>query len=130
MTTSVDLPGQLTAEVEAPPSIVVTTVSSGTPTPVPVAVPATTVAPVAAPGTPTASVSFTSGPSVSGWGSRVDQSSPSASWDILVPASIDRVPAVSIYLATGELVLADVVATASHVYITFPFPVAGFVILT
>jgi hypothetical protein len=100
------------------------TVEAVSPPSVPIA------ATVDAPGIPTATVSAFSGPAVESWGSRVDQSTPSASWNIPVPPSIGRVPSVSIYLTTGELVFADVTATDTNVYITFPSPYAGFVILT
>lgn len=100
------------------------TVSAVAPPSLPVATP------VSAPGTPTAQVSLTAGPAVQSWGARVDQTTPSASWNIDVPPNLGRVPAVSIYLATGELVYADVVATPTNVYITFPSAYAGFVILT
>lgn len=57
------------------------------------------------------------------------QNTPSASWSILVPASMNRRPNVSVYVG-GKLVFADISATSSAVNITFPSPVAGSAVLS
>lgn len=55
------------------------------------------------------------------------QSSPSASWSF--DHALGRIPVVSVYI-NGELVLADVQATTSHVTIQFPTPTSGVAVLT
>ncbi len=93
------------------------------PTSSPVAVP------VALSDAPTATVSLNSGPALAGWGHVHHQSSPAASWHVPVPPELGRRPVVSVYLEDGELILTDVVATATDVYLTFPAPIAGYVVL-
>lgn len=56
------------------------------------------------------------------------QAATAATWTI--PHSFGRRPAVSVYLATGEEVDADVVATPTQVVVTFASPQAGSAILT
>lgn len=55
------------------------------------------------------------------------QESASASWAIAHP--LGRQPGVGTYIG-GELVEGDVVASATHVYITWPSPLAGTAVLT
>lgn len=55
------------------------------------------------------------------------QTSASASWTFA--HSFDRIPSVDVYLSNGEQVDADVLATTTHVYVTFADPTTGFVIL-
>lgn len=61
-----------------------------------------------------------------GGGVRFDVSTPSASW--IIPHGFGRVPIVSVYLSTGEQVLADVSATATTINVVMTAPRAGFVI--
>lgn len=58
---------------------------------------------------------------------RVNQTAPAASWTII--HNFGRVPIVQIFLSNGEIVDADVVATVTHVYVTFANATSGFVIL-
>lgn len=46
----------------------------------------------------------------------------------IIPHDLGRLPQVQVYLATGELVLADVAATTTTITITFASPTAGFVV--
>jgi len=57
-----------------------------------------------------------------------NQAAPAATWTI--SHSLDRRPAVTVYLATGEEVFADVTADTTQVVITFASPQAGQAILT
>ena len=71
------------------------------------------------------------GPPGSGGGAGstvITQSTPAATW--ILSHTIGRVPAVSVYLASGEQVDTDVVASASTVTVTFATPQTGFVILS
>lgn len=65
-------------------------------------------------------------PGPAGGAVRFDVTSPSASW--VIPHSFSRVPIVSVYLASGELVLADVFASATTINVVFASPKTGFVI--
>lgn len=58
------------------------------------------------------------------------QLTPLATWTIAVPVGFNRLPAVLVYLASGELVITDVISSLSSVTITFAAPVAGTAILT
>lgn len=100
-------------------TITVEAVASGAP----VAVPVTLQAPLSA------SVSLTSGPALAGWGHVHTQASAASSWHVPVPPELGRRPVVQVYLSDGELVWADVTASPTDVYVTFPAPYAGFVVL-
>ncbi len=50
----------------------------------------------------------------------------SSSW--ILPHPLGRVPTVQVYLASGENVLTDIVATTTEISVTFPSPQAGFVL--
>lgn len=128
--TPVSLGGIPRADVLAPHTLTVAASLSDDPVALEAELPSLVAVAADAPGTPRASVSLTSGPALAGWGVRIDQAAPAATWHIAVPASIGRVPAVSVYLTTGEFVLVDVSASSAFVDITFPSPTAGFVILT
>lgn len=65
-------------------------------------------------------------PGPAGGGVRFDVASPAASW--IISHAFNRVPIVSVYLASGELVLADVFATATTINVVFASPKSGFVI--
>ena len=65
-------------------------------------------------------------PGPAGGAVRYDVTSPSASW--VIAHGFSRVPIVAVYLASGELVLADVFADASTINVVFPSPRTGFVI--
>jgi hypothetical protein len=56
---------------------------------------------------------------------RLDASSAST-WILAHP--LGRVPTVQVFLASGEAVLSDVVATTTQITVTFPSPQAGFVL--
>ena len=58
------------------------------------------------------------------------QTTPLATWSIPVPVGFDRRPSVDVFLAGGEMVLADVTSTDSSVTITFASPVSGTAVLT
>lgn len=57
------------------------------------------------------------------------QSTPLAAWSIEVPEELGRKPNVTIYV-DGDLVMADVQATESSVFIQFPTPVTGSAVLS
>lgn len=59
---------------------------------------------------------------------RLDQATPAATW--ILTHNLGRVPIVQIFLASGELVMADVVASTSILTVTFAAPQAGFVVIT
>lgn len=50
-----------------------------------------------------------------------------ATW--ILSHDLGRVPLVQVFLASGELVVADVVADDAHVTVTFPTATAGFVLI-
>jgi hypothetical protein len=56
---------------------------------------------------------------------RLDATS-AATWIFYHP--LGRVPTVQVFLASGEHVLSDVIATASQITVTFPSPQAGFIL--
>lgn len=56
------------------------------------------------------------------------QAAPAATWNF--SHGLGRLPTVSLYLNTGEEVEADVVASATDVYVTWPSPMAGKLVLT
>jgi hypothetical protein len=65
---------------------------------------------------------------IAGQGSiRFDISTPNGTW--VVAHGLSRVPAATVYLATGEMALADVTADPTHVTVTFAEPHSGFVLL-
>lgn len=53
---------------------------------------------------------------------------PLATW--IIPHSFGRIPAVSVYLNTGEEIEPDVIASVTTVSIMFPTPTAGTAVLT
>jgi hypothetical protein len=55
------------------------------------------------------------------------QSSPSATWNFT--HGLGRLPTVTIYLPSGEEVEAEVEASATDVYVTWPSPMAGKLVL-
>lgn len=57
---------------------------------------------------------------------RIDQSAPAATW--ILPHAFGRVPAVQAYLASGEQVTTDIVATSTTITVTFAAAQSGFVI--
>jgi hypothetical protein len=75
---------------------------------------------------PTRVVAVMGPPGPAGSAVRFDVTSASASW--VIAHAFGRVPIVSVYLASGELVLTDVFATASTINVVFPTPKTGFVI--
>jgi hypothetical protein len=58
---------------------------------------------------------------------RINQSTAASTW--IFSHSLGRVPIVNVYLANGELIIVDVVASTSQITVTFPSPIAGFVVL-
>jgi hypothetical protein len=58
------------------------------------------------------------------------QTTPLATWSILVPIGFDRRPAVDVFLAGGRRVIADVDSTPSSVTVTFASPQSGTAVLT
>ena len=54
---------------------------------------------------------------------------PAATWNIPVPAGINRRPTVTLYDTTGTEIEADVVCTTTTVTVTFPSPFAGTAVL-
>jgi hypothetical protein len=60
----------------------------------------------------------------------IQQVAPSASWVLPVPTDFGRRPGVTVYLPSGEQVLADVHADATQVSVTFAQPTAGSAVLT
>lgn len=77
------------------------------------------------PSTPIAAVIGPAGPPGSG-AVRIDQSAPAATW--ILPHAFGRVPAVQAYLASGEQVTTDIVATSTTITVTFAAAQSGFVI--
>lgn len=65
------------------------------------------------------------GPGPAGAPVRIDASL-AATW--ILPHGLGRVPMVQAFLASGELIGADVVADASAITVTFGQPTAGFVL--
>lgn len=63
----------------------------------------------------------------SGVGIQHDQTTPSASW--IIPHNLGRIPNVQIYVG-GEVVIADIAATATSVSVTFPSAQTGVAVLT
>lgn len=59
---------------------------------------------------------------------RIDVTAPAATW--ILPHPFGRVPMVQVYLASGELIGADVVASATTITVTHAAPLAGFVVIT
>jgi hypothetical protein len=57
------------------------------------------------------------------------QSTPSAQWHITFP-DLGRLPAVQIYLTSGEAILTDVVSTSTSVTVTFPSATSGYAVIT
>lgn len=57
-----------------------------------------------------------------------DQLAPVSTW--VIPHPLERRPGVTVFLATGEEVEADVTASSTVVSITFPAPMVGQAILT
>ena len=49
-----------------------------------------------------------------------------ATW--ILPHPLGRIPTVQIFLASGEAVLSDAIATASQITVIFPTPQQGFVL--
>jgi hypothetical protein len=64
----------------------------------------------------------------SGAAERIDQAAPSASW--VLSHSKGRVPGVQLFLASGEVVYADIIASDTVVSVEFASAQTGFVILT
>jgi hypothetical protein len=68
-------------------------------------------------------------PGLSGSGTaaplRIDAASAST-WILVNP--LGRIPAVHVFLDSGEPVIADVAATTSQITVTFPSPQQGFVL--
>lgn len=58
------------------------------------------------------------------------QASPLATWTIPVPSGFDSRPSVTVFLDSGESVIADVSASSSSVTITFASPVSGSAVLS
>jgi hypothetical protein len=57
---------------------------------------------------------------------RIDQASPAATWTLA--HGLGRIPMVQTFLANGEPVIADIVATATQITVTHAQPQAGFVL--
>lgn len=57
------------------------------------------------------------------------QSSASAQWYITFP-DLGRLPAVQIYLTSGEAILTDILSTSTSVTVTFPSATAGYAVIT
>lgn len=57
------------------------------------------------------------------------QATPAAFWVVPRPRDISRMVVVAVWI-DGELVETDVTSDAENVYLTFPEPVAGTVVLT
>jgi hypothetical protein len=58
---------------------------------------------------------------------RLNQASPAAAW--IMPHNLGRVPIVQVFLTSGELVGADVIADATSITVTFAQPQSGFIII-
>jgi hypothetical protein len=56
------------------------------------------------------------------------QATPAATWNF--PHGLGRLPTVSAYLLSGEEVGADVTVSDTDVYVTWPEPIAGKLVLT
>lgn len=50
-----------------------------------------------------------------------------ATW--VLPHPLGRIPTVHLYLASGEIVLSDIAATATQITVTFPSPQQGFALV-
>lgn len=108
----------------AAPSIGVIEVGTGVPAPVTVDTAVTAVVEVdrGAPGP--------RGPAGGLLGLEYAQTTPAATWIIAIPAEFTRRPTISIYDTAGDLVEADVTASATIATITFPIPYAGTAVIT
>ena len=59
-------------------------------------------------------------------GVRINQVASAATW--ILSHSLGRVPAVQVFLSSGEAVVADVICTSTQITVTFSQPQSGFVI--
>jgi len=59
------------------------------------------------------------------FGFEYTQASPLATWTVPMPSGFDRRPSVTVFLESGESVIADVSASSTSATITFASPVAG-----
>lgn len=79
------------------------------------------------PATPIAAIVGPVGPAgPPGVSRQYDVTSPAGTW--ILPHDLGRVPAVAVYLADGEAVIADVAATSTTITVTFATAQTGFVI--
>ncbi len=67
-------------------------------------------------------------PGIGGFFQRIDQATASANW--ILNHGKGAVPIVQVFLNTGEMIITDVVATATQINVVFAAPIAGFVIIS
>lgn len=58
------------------------------------------------------------------------QSTPLATWTIPIPGTFSRRPNITLYLSSGESVIADVSSTTTTATVTFASPVSGSAVLS
>jgi len=63
-------------------------------------------------------------------GYQYNQTTPLATWTIALPGEWTRIPDVAVYSTSDEQIEADVSASNTQVSIQFPYPFAGYAILT
>jgi hypothetical protein len=65
---------------------------------------------------------------IGGYSQRIDQATASANW--ILNHGKGSVPIVQVFLSSGEVIITDVVATATQINVVFAAPIAGFVVIS